>query len=361
LQDFLYSYFDHPISLEKVDSIFKEQTQKEYKNLDYSLSITDSLGNRTTIINHRQKKFNGHWDYKETIQLRNIAPEYINLTVFSPYKIIFGKMFLILIGSLVLAVIIIYGLTLQIKIIARQKRIAELRQDFTHAMLHDMKNPLSSILMAINSLKTGKIDDKPQAKEQHYSIISQGGEYIFNIADTILKIAQLEEQQVNLSKQRINLPELLERLTEKYKLQATKNVHFHTELNGVEYIFADPDYIYEAFSNIIDNAIKYSKENEDAKIDITCSYEKKTVRIAFKDTGIGISAEDQQKIFQKFKRADSVIKREKKINGFGLGLNFVSQVIEAHDGTIKVHSCLGSYSEFIINLPYYENHKIVID
>jgi two-component system phosphate regulon sensor histidine kinase PhoR len=358
-QDYLYIE-DYPIFLEKADSIFNEEIKKTYESLDYSLLLIDSLGNHVDSISHGYSYFNEYFSYKETVQLRNLAPEYITLTVFSPHKIIFGKMLLLLIGSLVLAVIVLYGLLLQIKIIARQKRIAELRQDFTHAMVHDMKSPLTTILMGIRSLKSGKMDDKPQMKEQHYAIITQEGERMLGLANKILEIAQFEGQQVILSKQSINLSDLIRSLTEKYKLNVTKNVHFHIE-SGVEYIYADPHYIAEAFGNIIDNAIKYSKENEDAEIYITSSYENNTVRMTFKDNGTGISPKDQQKIFRKFERADSVIRSKKKISGFGLGLTFVSQVIKAHSGEIKVNSRLGSFSEFIINLPYDENDKIIID
>ncbi|MDR2622545.1 MAG: HAMP domain-containing histidine kinase [Dysgonamonadaceae bacterium] len=358
LQDFLYSYFDHPISLEQIDSIFKEQTQKEYKSLDYSLLITDSLGIRTAIINHGRKKFNGHLDYKETIQLRNIAPEYISLTVFSPYKVVFGKMLLMLTGSLVLAVIVIYGLTLQIKIIARQKRTAELRQDFTHAMIHDIKNPLTTILMGVDNLKSGKIDDKPQIKEQYYRIMEKEGKHILSITNKILTIAQLEGDKLRLSKQPVDISGLINSLTEKYLLNTTKEIRFHTELNGIENIYADYGYIYESFDNIIDNAVKYSKEQ--VNIDITCFKTNNYIEIKFRDNGIGIPVRDQKKIFEKFERA-SAVRKKQKISGFGLGLNYVYRVVVAHGGEIKVESAPGKYSEFTIYLPYNENDKTVTD
>ena len=362
-QDYLYKENDPiPISLEKVDSIFREQIKKDYENLGHSLILTDSLGNQKKIIMQGKKNVSDRFSYKETIQLRNIAPEYITLIITSPYKIIFGKMLLMLIGSFILAVIVVYGLILQIRIINRQNRIAELRQDFTHAMIHDMKNPITSILAGISMLKSGKMDEKPQLKEHYYTIITQEGEHILKLANKILEIAQFEGRQVILSKQQINLPDLLSSLTEKYLLNTTKGIHFHIELNGVGHIYADLHYIYEAFDNMIDNAIKYSKKNEDVEIYITSFYRDNSTQIVFKDTGIGISAKDQKKIFQKFERTLSIIKNQNKISGFGLGLNFVYQAINAHGGTIKVNSRLGVYSEFIINLPYNnEDNKTVIN
>ena len=360
LQDWLY-HENYPFSLEKVDSIFKEALEGNFKSLDYSIFITDPSGDQILNIIHEDKNISNRFSYKETIQLRNIDPEYITLIITSPYKILFEEMVLLLIGSFFLSVIVVYGLILQIRIINRQNKIAELRQDFTHAMIHDMKNPVTSILMGINSLKSGKIDDKPQLKDRYYSIIYQEGEHILGLANKILGIAQFEEQRVVLSIQRINLSDLLASLIEKYQLNPAKKIHFHIELNNVEHFNADLHYIYEAFSNLIDNAIKYSKVNEDVEIYITSVYKDNNIQIIFKDTGIGISAKDQKIIFKKFERSLSVIKNQKKISGFGLGLNYVYQVIKAHGGTIKVNSRLGTFSEFIINIPNDENDKSIIN
>ena len=362
LQDWLYKE-DGPIfsiSLENVDSIFKEEAKGHYEYLDYSFLLTDSLGSPIAFINH-EPYINERFAYQETVQLRNTAPEYITLVILSPYKIIFGKMLLMLIGSFALAVLVACGLILQVRIINRQKKIAALRQDFTYAMVHDMKNPIASILMGIGSLRSGKIDDKPDRKEYHYRIITQESEHILKLADKILEIARFENQHATLIKQQINLSDLLESLTEKYISHAAKKVRFRMELNEVKHIYADPHYIYEAFNNLIDNAVKYSKENKDAEITITGSQNKNNTRIIFRDNGIGISDKDQKKIFQKFKRVQSEIENRNKANGFGLGLNFVYQVIKSHGGTIRVKSRLGSYSEFIINLPGNEKNKTVIN
>ena len=350
IQDFLYKENYPAVSLEKLDSIFKGKTEKNYKRLNYSFSITDSLKNQTAFFS-RVLKPNERFAYKETIRLRNLAPEDITLVIASPYKIIFGKMLLLLIGSFIVAVFVVYGLILQVKIINKQDKIAKFRQDFARAMIHDMKNPVTSILMGVNLLKSGKFNDKPQVNEHHYSIITQEGERILKLANKILEIAHFEEEQVVLSKEQINLPDLLESLKEKYSSNTSKKVFFNFDLNGVETVYADRHYIYEAFDNLIDNAIKYSKDNEDAEIAITGFHKGNEIQLIFKDNGIGISEKDQKKIFQKFERSMAVINSRNKISGFGLGLNFVYQAIQAHAGTIRVNSRLGSYSEFIINLP----------
>jgi len=351
LQDWLYDEKFPPISLVKVDSIFNEESEKDYKNLNYSFVITDSLGKQTGSFNHGQKNHNVRFAYKETIQLRNIAPEFITLVIASPYKTIFGQMLLMLIGSVIVVLFVVYSLIWQIMIINRQDTLAKQRQDFTHSMIHNMKNPIAAIVSGIASLKSGKLDDKPQAKEHHYAIITQNGDRVLQLVNKVLEVANLENKNAVISKTPVNLPDLISGLTDKYQNNTTKPVLFHIHLNDVETIYADRHYIYETFDNLIDNAVKYSKENEDADITITGFQKGNETQLSFKDLGIGIPEKDQKKIFQKFERSMAVINSKNKISGFGLGLNFVYQVIKAHDGTIKVNSKLGAYSEFIINLP----------
>ena len=360
-QDYLYNE-DYPISLKKVDSLFNNESRESYMYLNYSLLLTDSLGKQSAFISNVRKPINKLLAYKETIQLRNNNPNHITLVIASPYKIIFGKMLLMLIGSVIVVLFVSFSLIWQIMIINKQETIAKKRQDFTHSMIHDLKNPIASIVSGIASLKSGKLDDKPESKAHHYAIITKNGERILRLVNKVLEVANLENMSAVITKTLVNLPDLLADLTDKYQTNTTKPVHFHIELNGVENIYADQHYIYETLDNLIDNAVKYSKENEDADLTITGIQKGNETQISFKDLGIGIAEKDQKKIFQKFERSMAVINSRKEISGFGLGLNFVYQVIKAHGGTIKVNSRLGSYSEFIIKLPDKDgNDKIVTD
>ena len=356
IQDSLYAYIKDGtvprFSLEILDSIFRKESKNLYNY--YSFTVTDSLGKQIDSLSHNAPKaFFERTPHKETIQLRNIAPEYITLNVSyrNSFNLHMGIALLIFAGLIIFVLFVGYSIIRQIKITNRLNVLAKLRQDFTHSMVHDLKNPVMSIASGINSLKSGKLDDKPQVKEHYYNIITQENERILRLVNKVLEAANLENASAIISKASINLKDLLSGLTEKYQANSTKPVHFHVELNDVETIYADPHYIYEAFDNLIENAVKYSKENKDADITVTSCQNGKYTQIAFKDMGIGIAKKDQKKIFQKFERSMAVINSPNKISGFGLGLNFVQQVVQAHGGTVKVNSRLGSYSEFIINLP----------
>jgi len=347
-----------PFVLEKLDSILNKELEEKVGTLKYSLNLLD---NQDQI---KEKIYNGidgdisNPYFTKTIPIRVDKSELIQIDIKSPYKIIFQKMLLLLIASLVIGLIIIYCISLQIRIIARQNRIAEIRKDFTHAMIHDMKNPMTTILMGVNALKGGKLDDKEFLKKQYYDIITKEGEHLLSLTNKILTIAQFEEGKINLSKVTINVKKMFETLVDRYKLVSEKGLQIITEYNDVEYIYADKEYIYEAFSNLIDNAVKYSKDS--IIITINCSKDVDNTVIRIKDNGIGISLKDQKRIFDKFERVIA-LKKDNNTSGFGLGLNYVYQAVTAHGGDIKINSVLSEYSEFTIIIPNKKDDKTSID
>ena len=346
-----------PFVFAALDSILNEELEKEVGQLKYSLKLLDNQGQTIDEKSNEMQNNISKPFFVKTMPIRIDNSELIQIGIDSPYKIIFRKMLLLLITSLISGLIIIYCIFLQIKIIARQNRMAEIRTDFTHAMIHDMKNPITTILMGINVLKGGKLDDKELLGKQYYDIITKEGEQLLSLTNKILTIARFEEEKIDLSKTNINLKTMFNTLIDKYKLISEKEIQIITEYNDVEDIYADKEYIYEAFSNLIDNAIKYSKET--ILITIDCSKDMNNTVIKIKDNGIGISLKDQKRIFDKFERV--IAPKHNKNSGFGLGLNYVYQTIIAHDGDIKINSVLDKYSEFTIILPNGKNNKTFVD
>ena len=230
-----------------------------------------------------------------------------------------------------------------------QKMMADLRNDFSYAMVHDMKSPLSSIIMGARFLHSGKVDDKPQIKEKYYSIIESEAEHLLALVNKLLTISKLENKKLILNKQSVNLEPIIDDIVEKAKAKTTKNIDFIVDLL-TKHVLADEQYLTEAISNLIDNAIKYSKDN--IEISITSQNSEKYVLLKVRDNGIGISKEDQRVIFDKFGRA-AVHEQNRKggVSGFGLGLNYVDQVMQAHGGKVTVQSEKDCYSEFTLYIP----------
>ena len=220
-----------------------------------------------------------------------------------------------------------------------------------------MKTPLSSILMGARILRSGKLDENPETNHKYYDILEEEAHHLLALTNKVLTISKLEHGQLLLDKSRILIRPMLEELMQLFTAKTNKPVTFRLNIEAEE-IFADEDYLREAVSNLIDNAVKYSGESVDIQI-TSCLY-KQFTQIKVKDNGIGISLAAQNHIFDKFERAS--INRNNTadgITGFGLGLNYVMNVTRSHGGYVSVESQEGKYSEFSISIPVVTEEKTV--
>ena len=273
----------------------------------------------------------------------------IRLALNNPYPTLARRLSPLFLASAI--ILILFGAILLrlLRYLDEQKMMADLRNDFSYAMVHDMKSPLSSIIMGARFLHSGKVDDKPEIKEKYYAIIESEAEHLLALVNKLLTISKLENKKLILNKQDVNLEPVIEDIVEKAKAKTDKNIDFIVDLL-VRHVLADEEYLAEAISNLVDNAIKYSKES--IEISITTQDSDKYVLLKVRDNGIGISREDQRIIFDKFGRA-AVHEQNRKggVSGFGLGLNYVDQVMQAHGGKVTVTSEKDKYSEFTLYIP----------
>lgn len=260
-----------------------------------------------------------------------------------------GRLLYYFFGTAVALFLLTYGISKQVRIIRRQDELAHIREDFSYAMIHDMKTPITSILMGLKVLRSGKVDDKPEKREKYFEILETESQHLLALTNKVLAISKLEHNQLLLEKEWMPLRPMLEALVATFSVKADKPVSFrlHIEEEGV---YADEEYLKEAVSNLIDNAIKYSKES--VEIEITSCLNHPYTQIKVRDNGIGIPLAAQRTVFDKFER---VVARPDgttpKVSGFGLGLNYVMNVARAHGGYVSVESREGKYSEFTISLP----------
>ena len=273
----------------------------------------------------------------------------IRLALNNPYPTLARRLSPLFAASAI--ILILFGAILLrlLRYLDEQKMMADLRNDFSYAMVHDMKSPLSSIIMGARFLHSGKVDDKPEIKEKYYAIIESEAEHLLALVNKLLTISKLENKKLILNKQDVNLEPIIDDIVEKAKAKTDKNIDFIVDLLE-RHVLADEQYLAEAISNLVDNAIKYSKEN--IEIRITTQGSDKYVLLKVRDNGIGISREDQRIIFDKFGRA-AVHEKNRKggVSGFGLGLNYVDQVMQAHGGKVTVTSEKDKYSEFTLYIP----------
>ena len=283
------------------------------------------------------------------VSIRRDQSRAIQLALNNPYPELAQKLSpLFLLSAFILGFFAIIIVQL-LRFITEQEQMAALRNDFSYAMVHDMKSPLSSIIMGAHFLHSGKVDDKPQIKEKYYTIIEEEAEHLLALVNKLLTISKLENKKLILNKWDIDIEPIIADLIEKAKAKADKPLEIVTDLK-IRNVLADEQYLTEAIANLLDNAIKYSKD--EIKIKISSIDTDKNVLLKVRDNGIGITKEEQQIIFDKFGRAAIHEKNRKGgVSGFGLGLNYVDQVMQAHGGKVTVSSEKDKYSEFTLYIP----------
>lgn len=281
--------------------------------------------------------------------IRTDLSQGVQLVLLNPYWTIFKRMGLLMIATAIMMIMVITCIIYQIKIIIRQDKIAKVREDFSYAMIHDMKTPLGSILACTSLLHSGKMDNLPELKEKYFRIVEDESAHLLNLTNKVLTLSKLESHKLEIERTVFPLEPMVADLIEKFTAKSAKPVHFTTHLQAKE-VCADEEYLKEAISNLIDNAIKYSKESVEISISSLSNATHTLIKVH--DNGIGISEKDRQYIFEKFERA-SAFKRSRlgKVAGFGLGLNYVYQVMDAHDGSVTVNSVEKEFSEFMLYVP----------
>lgn len=275
------------------------------------------------------------------IELQNINEPFLQETGF------------LIAGSLLISLLLIWCIVKQLSIIRIQRKTMQMRKDFTYAMVHDMKTPLSTITLGANALGYEKVAGNAEMRSKYIRIMKDEAQHLFALVNKILTISKLEEGKLEMNRESVELVPMVESIEEKFSTHGAKEICFTNNI-AAETVFADAEYLGEALSNLVDNAVKYSRKEVTTEIEISSRDTGSGVEIRVRDNGIGISKKDQKVIFDKFERA-SASERTFKNNGptgFGLGLSYVMQVIEAHGGIVGVDSEVGQYTEFTILLPY---------
>ncbi|MBL7701515.1 MAG: HAMP domain-containing histidine kinase [Ferruginibacter sp.] len=337
LVQFLYNIdsLQEPLSLKEIDSAFHKRLVKE--KLSVPFHILQTKGNTT---------LNDQTENVVTIGLLKPVTYKLLLDNTAPYLI--KRIMLPVIFSLLLLGITILAFVLLYRNLVRQRRLGEIKNEFISNISHELKTPVATVGVAIEALKNFNAMQDPQRTREYLDISTNELQRLGLLIDKVLKLSLFEKKEMELSYEELNLQEIVEEVLLSLKLQFEK-YHANVRLNatGDLRLKGDRLHLQSVVFNLLDNALKYGKENPVIQINL----EEKNNGIVFtiKDNGIGIPPEYREKVFEKFFRVPHGNIHNAK--GYGLGLSYVAQVIKKHQGTIKAESQPGKETTFIIHLP----------
>ena len=263
-------------------------------------------------------------------------------------KIVFKNMTSRIIVAVLFTFIIISAFYLTVSTLIRQKKLSEIKNDFINNMTHEFKTPIATISLAVDAIKNEKVQKDTGKLGYFSSIIKEENQRMNRQVETILKSALMDRQEVQLNLKPLHVHEIIRDVADNFILRLQeKQGMMETDLSATEdLIEGDEVHISNLITNLMDNAVKYSKENVPPVIRLITSSNNKKFILRIEDNGIGMTRETSKRIFEKFYRAHTG--NVHNVKGFGLGLSYVKNVVEAHHGTIKTESTLGKGSCFTI-------------
>jgi two-component system, OmpR family, phosphate regulon sensor histidine kinase PhoR len=255
--------------------------------------------------------------------------------------------FWIISSAILLIVLVLFSANLYY--FYREKFFNETQKDFIHNFTHEFKTPVSVIGLAADVLKNKNIIEKPDKLVTYAGIVEYQANYLHSQIEKLLQFAYTESGKLHLKKEAVDIHQLIhESVINLAPLISDKNAELHYSLDAVNSIVqCDRNYMLIVITNLIDNAVKYSKY---PVITIATRNDKQGLQFSIKDNGIGIEKRHIKKLFKKFYRVRSGDLYIAK--GFGIGLTFVKKILDSHGGEIKIKSEPGEGSTFIVELPF---------
>ncbi|GGZ19180.1 two-component sensor histidine kinase [Echinicola pacifica] len=252
-------------------------------------------------------------------------------------------------SSLLFLVIIILCFIYAIKVIIRQKKLSETKNDFINNMTHEFKTPIATVSLAVEALQDPDLANQDAFRNRYLAIIKDENKRLGTQVEKVLQAAALEKKDFKLKFDLINLVDLIEDSKRHFDLQVEKKGG-QIELEVIvdnPYVEADAFHLSNIINNLLDNANKYSRDQPLIQISLIADPDR--IKLIIRDHGMGMSKDSVKKIFDKFYRVPTGNVHD--VKGFGLGLAYVKTMVEAHHGEIAVDSEINKGSTFTIILP----------
>ncbi|HOZ87021.1 MAG TPA: HAMP domain-containing sensor histidine kinase [Bacteroidia bacterium] len=250
--------------------------------------------------------------------------------------------------SAMIVLLLLFSFFFFARMVLKQRRLSELKNDFINNMTHEFKTPLTNISLALETMSEQKFING-EKEETMMRIIGRENERLRENIDRILQIARFEKEKIHLVPDTIDVHQLIKKVISAFDVYSGKReIIFQCRFNSATgMLLVDETHFFNLIYNLVDNAVKYNLKRPE--ISIGTRDRPDGIIITVKDNGIGIPSADQKNIFQKFYRVHKGDLHD--VKGYGLGLSYVKLIVESHHGHIKVSSQPGQGSEFEIFIP----------
>jgi len=332
----------------EIELLLQRELRERDLDLDYDYRVFDG-DLATKVGSDRYTNLEGIEKFSMPLFANNKGETNFSLVIGFPNRVSYlrSSISFLIILSIVFTLVIIISFVSTILSSIRQKNISEMKTDFINNMTHEFKTPIATIDLALNAVKNEKVKKDNTLVDKYLSIIKEENKRMNLQVENVLKISQLENKNILLNKTKININDIILKSLASVKLlldEKNGSIDLKLSENIIEFEFAFDEMI-NVFINILDNSIKYSKE--EPKIHIESFMDLNLIKVKITDNGIGMSTKVKNKIFENFYRETKG--NIHNVKGHGLGLSYVKKIVDLHGGTISVSSDLKKGTSFTLS------------
>lgn len=348
-----------PIHFETVDSLLNAELADKGIHTNFTFTIIKEPNANVYLLKESGKNIktnSGDNSFSIRLNPQNVftKPNYLEVNFPDKESYVLKSVTLMLSISAAVILLIIFLFYKTVRMLIKQKKITEIKNDLINNITHEFKTPISTISLAAEALNEPQLAKDKNSIDRYSKMILNENHRLGELVENLLNTASLQKGDYDLKKSLTDIHEMINELTEKIKSGNEKEIQIEKEFKADNFIILiDEFHISNSLLNLLDNAVKYS--NDEVKIRILTENQKNNFIITICDNGIGIDKNQQKKIFDTFYRIPTGNVHD--VKGNGIGLSYVKQMIEAHGGAVLVESRKGSGSIFKIILPIIENEK----
>ena len=351
----LYSASDKPlkerINFKLLDQDLKSELMNNGINIPYHFRVTTQDGREVYRCSDYSEK-GEEYTYSQVLFRNDPASKMGVVKVHFPdmNSYIFSSVRFMM-PAIVFTFILLVTFIFTIVVVFRQKRYTEIKNDFINNMTHELKTPIASISLAAQMLNDKSLTKSESMMNHLGGVIQEETKRLRFLVEKVLQMSMFDRKKTVFKKKELDLNEMVESIAHSFSLRVEHTGgRIYTDIGAVDStIYVDEVHFQNAIFNLMDNAVKYGKPDQPLDIYMSTWNDDLHLYLSIRDTGLGIKKENLKKVFEKFYRVHTGNVHD--VKGFGLGLAYVKQIVELHDGEIAVDSEYRKGTKFTIKLP----------